>query len=356
MSKLDKKLANLKISHSKNKKQDARKIRKRLSISEAKNQSPLLLDGVKKPNQCKSTKKDEQEIQSNKNDKNINLNLFASYSMKTKVGLVPFNPNKVNQDRAIIIPNLPNCSNKACLFGTFDGHGENGHDVSSFLVENMNKWYLNNKNWIKNIEKSLMDCFLSSTQDLKKSDVNCTFSGSTGVITIIDENNLYTANVGDSRTILCRKEKGKLIVIPLSFDQKPDDLNEKKRIENKNGRVESCRGPLGELIGPARVWLKNQDLPGLAMSRSFGDDVASSVGVISEPEIIIKKRTKNDQFMVSASDGIWEFLSNEDVCDIVSKYKNDPNKASRVLCKEATKKWQIEEDVIDDITCVVVWF
>ena len=38
-------------------------------------------------------------------------------------------------------------------------------------------------------------------------------------------------------------------------------------------------------IGPPRVWLKDQDYPGLAMSRSFGDRVAHSVGVSEEPEI-----------------------------------------------------------------------
>jgi hypothetical protein len=40
-------------------------------------------------------------------------------------------------------------------------------------------------------------------------------------------------------------------------------------------------------MGPPRIWLKKQELPGLAMSRSFGDEVAASVGVIAEPGNII---------------------------------------------------------------------
>ncbi len=36
-------------------------------------------------------------------------------------------------------------------------------------------------------------------------------------------------------------------------------------------------------MGPDRVWMKNIDVPGLAMSRSFGDQVAASVGVIPIP-------------------------------------------------------------------------
>ena len=51
-----------------------------------------------------------------------------------------------------------------------------------------------------------------------------------------------------------------------------------------NGRVDPFREPDGEPIGPARVWLKDENIPGLAMSRSIGDNVASSVGVIPEPE------------------------------------------------------------------------
>lgn len=36
-------------------------------------------------------------------------------------------------------------------------------------------------------------------------------------------------------------------------------------------------------MGPARVWLQEVDVPGLAMSRSLGDYVAQSVGVSPEP-------------------------------------------------------------------------
>ena len=39
------------------------------------------------------------------------------------------------------------------------------------------------------------------------------------------------------------------------------------------------------IVGPARVWLARQDIPGLAMSRSFGDEVAQTVGVISDPDV-----------------------------------------------------------------------
>jgi len=66
-------------------------------------------------------------------------------------------------------------------------------------------------------------------------------------------------------------------------------------------------------MGPERVWLKEIEVPGLAMSRSFGDTVAASVGVIAIPEVTEWTFTKNDQFLIIASDGIWEFMDNQEV-------------------------------------------
>lgn len=69
----------------------------------------------------------------------------------------------------------------------------------------------------------------------------------------------------------------------LSRDHKPDAKDEHDRIIQSNGRVDPFREPTGEPIGPARVWLRTENVPGLAMSRSIGDLVASSVGVSCEP-------------------------------------------------------------------------
>lgn len=49
------------------------------------------------------------------------------------------------------------------------------------------------------------------------------------------------------------------------------------------GRIDSFRDHDKKPVGPLRVWLKNEDIPGLAMTRSFGDEVAGRVGVIAEP-------------------------------------------------------------------------
>ena len=69
----------------------------------------------------------------------------------------------------------------------------------------------------------------------------------------------------------------------ITRDHKPDDPDEQARILSMNGRIESYKGRYGENVGPARVWLKHEQYPGLAMSRSIGDACAHSVGVSALP-------------------------------------------------------------------------
>jgi len=53
------------------------------------------------------------------------------------------------------------------------------------------------------------------------------------------------------------------------------------------------------------------------MSRSFGDEIVRSVGVISDPEIREIELEEQDKFIIMASDGIWEFMTNREVLEIV---------------------------------------
>ena len=131
---------------------------------------------------------------------------------------------------------------------------------------------------------------------------------------------------------------------PLGRDHKPELKDESERILKKGGRIDSFRDYYnnGEPIGPQRVWLMNEEIPGLAMSRSMGDGLAHSVGVSADPETWEFTLGLNDKFLVIASDGVWEFLSNEDVANIVYPYfeQNAPEAAANALVKAAFKKWK----------------
>ena len=151
---------------------------------------------------------------------------------------------------------------------------------------------------------------------------------------------------------------GEWINIDLTKDQKPDTPEEKERIIKRGGRVESYKDENGNDFGPKRVWLKNADIPGLAMARSFGDEVAASVGTISEPVIEKFDITENDKFIIIASDGIWEFITSLECVNIVKDFylKKDLKGCLKYLLNESSKRWIKEEEVIDDITCVLIFF
>ena len=102
---------------------------------------------------------------------------------------------------------------------------------------------------------------------------------------------------------------GKWIAEAVSTDQKPDNPEEHTRIINAGGIVRPIN-LMGRSAGPHRVWLPDGSGPGLAMSRSFGDTIAASIGVHSEPEFTTKKLTKEDRFLVLGSDGLFEYLTN----------------------------------------------
>ena len=93
------------------------------------------------------------------------------------------------------------------------------------------------------------------------------------------------------------------------------------------------------------------------MSRSIGDNIAASVGVNCEPEITCFKFTSKEKFIVIASDGLWEQVSNGNTVRVVSKYWQDNNieGACGALMKLAAKRWEINEGGQDDITIVIVF-
>ena len=76
--------------------------------------------------------------------------------------------------------------------------------------------------------------------------------------------------------------------------------------------------PLSMPCGPCRIWYKSKgDTLGLAMSRSLGDAIAHKFGVSAEPEIIQHTVTSSDEFLILATDGVWDVLSNDEACRIV---------------------------------------
>ena len=90
---------------------------------------------------------------------------------------------------------------------------------------------------------------------------------------------------------------------------------EKKRVINKGGLIHPFSDHFGNYFGPDRVWIKGLPIPGLSISRSFGDALAHSIGVISKPDFVTIEINENSKYILIGSNGIWEYMSTLDVSE-----------------------------------------
>jgi serine/threonine protein phosphatase PrpC len=278
----------------------------------------------------------------------------------------------------------------------FDGHGKDGRRVSLFCRDFMKKYFeINSEAFEVDPKLAIEDMVDQCDFDLASSGIECNLSGTTAVVIVINSLGIHAGSVGDSRAVLASVPKDNslsfpeyrasqfkrlvqpsrnLNALPLTVDQKPNHEEELRRIKAAGGVVEKLADEMGRPVGPYRVWKKKGNLPGLAMSRSIGDRLAHDIGVISTPIFhSFSFYPGFDQFIVLASDGIWDVMDNFEVINFVEKFRKNcqgesgcyparlsNSTISRLLCEEARFRWfgVIEEEdvMIDDISCIVIEF
>jgi len=250
------------------------------------------------------------------------------------------------------------------FLAVFDGHG--GAEVSSILQERLYDLYcesLAKKHWEEQNEfganrKSIpsksshiaaMQRGLEQVEDAILKLDELVYQGSTAVSVVLHvaqsgKRTLLTANVGDSRAILCRKGKA----IDMTRDHKPGDDQERKRIEAMGEEIEW--DPFGQVY---RV----RDL---SLSRAIGDRFAKPV-VSSEPEIMTFPVVDDeDEFVLLASDGLWDVMSSQEVVDFVSETLSaqienysEPDKRKNMALIIANEA--LERGSADNVCVVLVW-
>ena len=284
---------------------------------------------------------------------------------------------KIDQDTALISLNVGGLEGFN-LFGVLDGHGQHGHFVSRFLKD----YFINRTSNLVEILKTTKS--ISTTEELynilkisnysfltklynmadleltKQNVFDYKLSGTTCNIVFQFNNHLVCLSVGDSRGILVfdhgnNTNQG---IFPLSTDQKPDLPIEYQRIQSCGGYVEILLDAYGNKTGPARVFKAGTQYPGLAMSRSLGDLMGKECGVISTPQIVEYEINTNTKFMVICSDGVWEFMQNEQVRDLGNVFyaQNKITDFCLQLVNMAMNLWSQYEVIRDDITVVSVFF
>ncbi|CAI2387173.1 unnamed protein product [Moneuplotes crassus] len=301
------------------------------------------------------------------------------------------------------------------LFCVCDGHGDDGKSVSEYIKfnfpSNICKYF---DRGILSIPEIIEKAVTLTDKLIKKTKVDDYHSGSTLTGILMKGRSFFPFNVGDSRSVLIkfktitdrlnydqeviknrpnglqRKEhklyregsgdicvddnysqnsdkisescikhpECKFEVQALTNDHNCEEKREARRIYQNGGRIEQNKPGSGlEGVGPLRVWFKNEDKPGLAMTRSIGDHQARDIGVIATPEIGDKHTISGlDYGVLIASDGIFEVLSHSKIAELLWKGRECLDKACKLICAQAKLEWKTHMGSIDDITCVIIEF
>jgi len=290
----------------------------------------------------------------------------CQYVAISKKGYVPYDHDKKNQDSVICRESLKTGikDDRVVIhfFGVADGHGVVGHFVSQYVTRELPLECERRFQKIKRakdltddiIADVLQDAILVVSASLDESGIEIEHSGTTLCCSLIYDNMIYTANVGDSQAMIVQlTENNRRKVVDLNELHKPESTYEKKRIEKSGGVVAKLPDLPFEDAGPFRVWNPEMTGPGLAMSRSLGDGEAHDLGVSSVPTIDARPLTPDCKYICWGSDGVFEFLTSDQVSQIILKYDTIKEMAQNVV-NRAVKCWRRMDDVVDDISCVIL--
>lgn len=210
------------------------------------------------------------------------------------------------------------------IFGVFDGHG--GKEVAKYVERHLIDELVSNKAFKeKNYAQALTETFLrmdellqtnegkkelmaikAGDDDSKMEYQTESFAGCTACVALITKTQIICANAGDSRCVLLSKGQA----IALSEDHKPEVESERSRIQKAGGYVVD-----GRING------------NLNLSRAIGDleykkntDIkVHEQLIIAVPEIKQRNLTSDDEMLILGCDGIWECLTNQQICDFVQE-------------------------------------
>lgn len=217
------------------------------------------------------------------------------------------------------------------FFGVYDGHG--GAHVSELLARNLLRYFIKASGSIENRFYRAFD------QADYKAQLVYPNEGSTALVLLIDKYDvLHCAWAGDTRAVLECNSKACFA----TDDHKPDRKDEKERIQRAGGKI-FFHG----------VWRVN----GLAVSRSIGDASCKKQGIgqiIATPEYATQQLKPDNHFLIMASDGLWDVMSNEDAVALVLyalESKMSLNNIAQMLQNAA-----IKDGSGDNITVCVVQF
>lgn len=232
------------------------------------------------------------------------------------------------EDRSLITHTLVGLPNTH-LFGVFDGH--NGQVCAEFVVNLVEGAMI--RVWHKD-EATPESALIHAFEDLDYAFLNSTpeteQSGCTAIAALIVDSTLYVANLGDCRCVLGKTDGSALV---LSKDHVATDPEESARI--------AARGGFVSVTGRAQGCLM--------VSRAMGDRVVKRF-ISATPDVKIHHLNDDDDFIILASDGLWDVVSSKNAVAMVQSTVRVPDLAAKRLVSKA-----LELGSDDNISVIVVF-
>ncbi|XP_042491346.1 probable protein phosphatase 2C 25 [Macadamia integrifolia] len=224
---------------------------------------------------------------------------------------------------------------KQAFFGVFDGHG--GARAAEFAAENLDKNIMDEltRRGENEIEDAIKSGYLTTDSEFLKEDLR---GGTCCVTALITKGALVVSNAGDCRAVMSRGG----IAEALTSDHRPSRLDEKERIEALGGYVDSCHG----------VWRLQGSL---AVSRGIGDRSLKQ-WVTAEPETKVLKINSECEFLILASDGLWDKVGNQEAVDMVRLLSIGTDKPELMSACRKLAELSVMRGSADDVSVMVIQF
>ncbi|KAJ3207913.1 Protein phosphatase 2C 2 [Dinochytrium kinnereticum] len=206
----------------------------------------------------------------------------------------------------------PGLKKRLSFFAVYDGHG--GSSVAEYSGRYLHRYIALDKGFeAGNYREAIKNGFLKTDEELKRDPgYNIKPAGCTAVTALItDDWRVFCGNAGDSRAVLSRMGKAE----PLSYDHKPMNADEARRIREAGGFVEF-----------GRVNANTNMIGNLALSRAIGDfefkqkhDFPPERQIVTcDPDIKeVQLSPGEDEFIIIACDGIWDCMTNQRAIDYI---------------------------------------
>ncbi|KAF3782120.1 putative protein phosphatase 2C 2 [Nymphaea thermarum] len=234
----------------------------------------------------------------------------------------------VMEDGHAVITNISE-DPKHAFFGVFDGHG--GRFAVDFVTDKLGKNIVSATQELQRseeIEEAITSSYVDTDKEFLSQGVK---SGACVATVLVKDGTLYAANTGDCRVVLSRNG----VAVPLTRDHRLDQReDERDRINQLGGYVDRVSG----------VWRVQGSL---AVSRAIGD-LHLKEWVISEPEVSKLEISSDCQFLVMASDGLWDKVANQEAVEVILKNKNRIESCKKLVDLSFSRGNK------DDVTVMVV--